>query len=825
MVFPVAFMANTFSMMVVMIGLSLFGRPELAADFGLIHGATVALFYSLSGNSRSLILAESAEVDAAGILRLRLIMLLPLALLAWMLCIGVVEGGWLFVLLLVFRRAAEWLAEVFLSEQELNHQSGAALRFLLLQGGLSLVLLLALLGNEVLATPVMLVWALSPLLGCMSLSLLRRSLQHAQSSMGVIRVLLPHFGSTVVIGVSVYVFRLFILLVAGREVAGDLFSAFAFGGMLGAVFSQALGPTMVRHELQQVRPGFSFKVLNLLLVATLFAGTVLGLSVWSEPGLFHWTSKSNLFWFAVSFSLVGGVVMVFAQKIRLRLLQNKGGRDVFGSDMLANLLLVGCVPIFFYMGGEAFLVTLYCVGALLSLVFYASESGRAFIFNDFLRGRGWLGGDAREDAAGSRASRPRWFDFLLVFSLFVPLFFQFANGIYQAGGYFNSGGSLALLPVPLSVLGCFLGIVLLGEYTKSRLGFVVVFFSVIGMFMSAILLATGGAADLERSKLILLAQYALPMFALVLGLQFGAANGSVGRLGIVLFCILLAIVPLQLFATWFFGAKHLSASIFVFGIYQHLQYVPVLFCGAYLIALFSLWKYVGLRYLLLLLGGLMGAYSALSVSVLSIFFVFVGVFFFALRSIQVRNGAWLSGFVLVSVVVGMWLGFFYLANVKLLAAKFGALHVDGQIEGPENLQERLIFWRYYLEGVGEGVSSFLFGHEQAPARDQYPSAHNYYLDFIYNFGFLALLPIFTLLGWTCWRVLRCFHQLWLEPGVLGVAGVVIFLLLEDNLFKVGMRQPYSGIITFFLWGVLLAYLIRWSEPRSAESAEFLRDDV
>lgn len=38
MIFPIAFMANTFAMALIMIGLSLFGNPELAADFGLVHG-------------------------------------------------------------------------------------------------------------------------------------------------------------------------------------------------------------------------------------------------------------------------------------------------------------------------------------------------------------------------------------------------------------------------------------------------------------------------------------------------------------------------------------------------------------------------------------------------------------------------------------------------------------------------------------------------------------------------------------------------------------------------------------------------------------------
>src|SRR5690606_31026031 len=108
------------------------------------HGATVALFYAFSGNARSLILAESGTVGAASILRLRMLLLLPLGMLAFMLCVGVVGGGWLFVLLLVLRRAVEWLAEIFLSEQELHHQDRGALRFLLIQSCLSLMLLLAL---------------------------------------------------------------------------------------------------------------------------------------------------------------------------------------------------------------------------------------------------------------------------------------------------------------------------------------------------------------------------------------------------------------------------------------------------------------------------------------------------------------------------------------------------------------------------------------------------------------------------------------------------------------------------------------------------------
>ena len=36
--------------------------------------------------------------------------------------------------------------------------------------------------------------------------------------------------------------------------------------------------------------------------------------------------------------------------------------------------------------------------------------------------------------------------------------------------------------------------------------------------------------------------------------------------------------------------------------------------------------------------------------------------------------------------------------------------------------------------------------------------------------------------------------------------IVLYLLFVDNLFRVSLRQPYSGIFTFFLWGLLISKL-------------------
>lgn len=788
LVFPLAFMANTFAMMLVMIGLSLFGKPALAADFGLIHGATVALFYAFSGNARSLILAESGEVGAAGILRLRLLMLLPLGVLAFMLCIGVVDGGWLFVLLLVVRRAVEWLAEIFLSEQELHHQGRAALRFLLIQGCLSLALLLALLDGGVLALPMTLFWSLSPLIGCISLGLLGCALRHPMPLLPSIRQLLPHFGSTAVIGVSVYVFRLFILLVAGKQVAGDLFSAFALGGILGAVFSQALGPTMVRHEQRSAGPGRLVRLFNLMLVALLLAGLGLVALVWSLPQVLDWTHKGQLFWLAVGCSLAGGVIMVLAQRIRLLIIQDDIGGDVFGSDILANILLVASIPFVFYGLGVNALALLYLLGALLSWVFYASERHGLLPQRD----SGWFG--------------QRRLLLLIALAIFLPLFFQLQGGIFRdPSSSFSSGGVLGLLPIPVSVLACYLGMVLLGGYSRARLSLVSLFFVFIGMLLTSLLLGLDQSGD-GSQKLILLVQYILPMFALVLGQQFGGREDTLVLVARAALLVLLVIVPLQLLATLLARGFLLSPSVFLFSIYQHLQYVSLLFVAAYVLALFSLWGRTGFNSCLLGLTFAMGGYVVLSWSLLSGLLFILGLLLFLLQqSFKARHILWLPALALC----GALLAFGYvqallrtdMPSPLSASADLSMQVLEGRVGYPEP-------WTFYIEGIAGSWASALFGHAQSPARELYPSALNYYLDFVYNFGLLGLLPLVLLALYSLVAVLRRWRAFWASPTDLGLALVVIFMLTLDSAFKVGLRQPYSGVIMFFLWGLLLAQIAR-----------------
>ena len=70
----------------------------------------------------------------------------------------------------------------------------------------------------------------------------------------------------------------------------------------------------------------------------------------------------------------------------------------------------------------------------------------------------------------------------------------------------------------------------------------------------------------------------------------------------------------------------------------------------------------------------------------------------------------------------------------------------------------------------------------------------------YNFGLLALLPVLAMLAWTV-------HMMWLrrsaiigDPLLLATALAFFYLFFVENMLKVGLRQPYPGILSYFIWG-------------------------
>jgi O-antigen ligase len=401
---------------------------------------------------------------------------------------------------------------------------------------------------------------------------------------------------------------------------------------------------------------------------------------------------------------------------------------------------------------------------------------------------------------------------LIPFLLFVPIFFMLDGTIFaDPANRYDTLGDLRRLPIPISVFACYGGIVLLGQYQRARFSLALIFFFFIAMLISAILV-TESAPWAEKPKLILLIQFVLPVFALVLGQQYFAQQPREWQRAFLY--VLVIVVPAQLIATWIRGKYTLSPYLYFFSIHQHLQYVPAIFVCCYIIALYSLWQ--PCRKLLLLLAPMMGIYIVSSASLLSVVLLFVAVPIFAVqRWITDRD----RGAVLLAALTFAGAGFYFQFGKELLNLSYRGGKSGFQSEQiMTSVGDRMEIWHRYGEGITESAKTILLGHAEAPPRTQFPGAHNYYLDFIYNFGLIPLLPLFAGIAYTIALIARNWKDILKDASLLGLCGAVVFLLLPDNLLKVGMRQPYPGIMTFFLWGMLLSSLLALKEK--AQSPRF-----
>jgi hypothetical protein len=698
-------------------------------------------------------------------------------------------------LVLILRRVAEWAGEISLAQHERRGETSYALRSIVaeLAGFLTCTLLPLVAGAD--AALAAIPWALVPLLAFRNAGLaarLRRSTVDWRS-------LLPHFGSTAIIGMSVYVFRISIALLAGRALAGELFTAFALGGIVPTVYGQALAPTLARRYGPAGLPRTLLAIPALIfLLAVAIVDATLDWPAWMAA-----TERSMTFWLAVGFSIAGGAIMVVALSLRTSLIQRAGGGEAFGPDVLANVLIATCVPFVFYVLGPRSLVGMYALSACLSLLFL------------FGAGRQW------EWFARHRTATMSALGFLLVF----PVFFQLGGGLFRDLAFvYDTGGSISRLPLPLSVAALFAGIAILGNYVAATRTLTVLFFSAL-LFVFTSLTVAHGNSEHEEAKLILLAQYLLPMFALVLGEMYGQSSGKPVFEGAAL-VVLALIVPAHLVSTWTQGYLLLAPSLYVFSIFQHLQYLPMVMVCVGLLAAFSLSEQRGWQYkVLLMLLPALAVHTVASGSFVAMAGLAIGLLVFSF--VQFRGGRLARSTVAavaIALVAGATYGYVARADLASKDARSDLtsknLHSAGNEQASAARQTaaaRIEQWRFYSAGVVESPSAFLLGHASPPDRSKHPSAHNYWLDGLYNFGALALVPLMALMFMTARMIWSRRSRLLGAPMLLGAVVATVYLLLVENMLKVGLRQPYPGIIGFFIWGLLLARLSALEEhaPRPA----------
>jgi hypothetical protein len=383
-----------------------------------------------------------------------------------------------------------------------------------------------------------------------------------------------------------------------------------------------------------------------------------------------------------------------------------------------------------------------------------------------------------------------------------PLFFQLSGGIYRDLAVMpDSGGSLATLPLPISILTCLVALAfLVDRFGRARPALAMIV-GTIAVSLTSLWLGSDGVTPPQR-KLMMILQVMLPLAGLLLGQLVDDKHKVIARAFLV---VLSVVVPLQLLAAWLQGERF-TQYLYAFSIYSHLQYVPLILVCAFAYSLASLWEEY--RLWLCILTILMFVYATRSYSFLAIFGYGALVIAFLAWKLWAYRAS--SKWVLVSVIliaVTTLGGLIYFEKMEeqrignSFLRKFTDLS-EGKI--PPNVEERFNDWKNFGNGILESNQTLLMGHPQPMPREIRTSPHNWYIDIVYNFGLVSLLPIAFLMGYTadlCWRQRKT-----LPAETWWLAAIVFYLVVIDSNFKVTLRQPYPGIFAYFMWGLLLSGL-------------------
>ena len=392
-------------------------------------------------------------------------------------------------------------------------------------------------------------------------------------------------------------------------------------------------------------------------------------------------------------------------------------------------------------------------------------------------------------------------------TLLFPLFFQLSGGIYT-GFMQDSGGNIAHLPFPIAVVGCIAGfLLLLKNFRQANVAFIFV----IAMSISMVLSVIFGSPNLqvESRKLILLAQFIMPTFAMILGQMVTDEDLAIPS---AFLAVVILIVPLQLVASWLHGSLTLTHDLYAFSIYQHFQYVPLILVCAFGFATTALWSKH--RKVLIIFFPIMFVYAIASVSFLTIiaFVFFLVTFSFQrIKNLQATNKILMVGVICLGLLITIGGISVYYAKAKSNTSivgdggqYIGKFDTLAQGKLPTNAVERFADWKMFGSGIMESPRTIVFGHVAPMAREVRSSAHNWYIDFAYSFGMISLLPIFLLTAYTVYLFTK--QRGTLSEEVHWLAAIVFYLVVIDSNFKVTLRQPYSGLFTYFLWGLLLSRL-------------------
>ena len=492
--FPLCFLLNTLSLSLLIIAFSFSGNDVFAAEISVMQAAISGLLYAFSSNARVTILSGTTNAFEK-LLVLRFYILIPVVCVSFFLVGSIGEYSKFLFYVILFRRSLEWIADLFLSEweREANYYKGFI--FLATQSILLIITLYLITTNENYYYSLV-IWCLSPVIIYSWIKVKKSFIDFYILNNIFQNYDITHFGSSIVIGLTLFIFRVSVVTTFGKETAGNLLSAFAIGGLMGSVFASSYAPSLALNELVSGKKYFNKKIHLLIMPLFLVFGSYLIFlpQLGNTPAIL--SSKGDLFLSALGYSCLASVVMYFAQINRNRLLIVSKDNSLFGADVLASISTIFSINLMYLMFGMGGGATLSLVQSILMYVFYKSSTlaiNKKYIFS--------------------------FYSILCLIAL--PIFFKVEivslTSIYPLGDKLDIDNYF-----PISFFFIIFLLALIGNFQYAKKSFLCVVIYFIAIYLSYFFGNYGANGD--GLKLLTITKYLLPPLALVLGEIVGSIS-------------------------------------------------------------------------------------------------------------------------------------------------------------------------------------------------------------------------------------------------------------------------------------------------------------
>lgn len=379
--------------------------------------------------------------------------------------------------------------------------------------------------------------------------------------------------------------------------------------------------------------------------------------------------------------------------------------------------------------------------------------------------------------------------------LIVPIFFQIGHGIFN-GTILQR--NIYNIPLPVSIFSV---IIILSYYLVNNFKNFFYFLKnklIIIYFISFLIIFSVNSflySD-NQDKILYLLQFFLPVLSLPVGFFYFKKDFF-----FIIYKILFCFFLLHLFLSFLDGKAFLVDDIFFFNIYQNFQYVNstlVFLSFSSLLVISKDLKKIHIIFFIILT--FFYSYYAYSLSSLALFFL--GIFLMIEKNL-IQNPIKYIFIILFLIITLITINF---VNKSLSQEKFSgnanynlnSKKIDDilNLKVPQNIILRLEIYQKYL--VNFDQKKLFFGSKEYSLDKSYSSAHNIIIDAIYKFGILLAIPFLYLFFFI-------FYKFFSEQNIYKkkLLLFLIFFLFLENMFKVSLKQPYPGLISYYIIGLIL----------------------